>query len=80
MPKESLIDESKEAEIDNLEKSQLVKGPSAGSASFNSKPLVSIATQVKRVNTLGGKIQGVMPTKYKNCHMRIDRLASNIYG
>ena len=39
-----------------------------------------MATQVKRVNTLGGKMQGVMPSKYKNCHMRLDRLASNVYG
>ena len=79
-PEDSLIDESKEAELENLEKTQLNKGPAAGSASFNSKPLVSMATQVKRVNTMGGKVQGVMPQKYKNCHMRIDRLASNVYG
>ena len=56
-----------------------MKSPQSGSASFITRAPKSLSLAIKKNKDLKGQ-STVMPFKYKNCHMRLDRFACNSYG
>ena len=73
------MDDATSQRLEEMEDQQRTSKPSCGSASLAVKPTRSLRNGAHRNRQKLGQAGMVMGPQFKNCHMRLDRMAARAY-